>query len=225
MILAGDVLVEDTPATKPGLSYPEDAEIRLRSKDHPYVSRGALKLVAALDHFGIDPAGRVGLDVGASTGGFTQVLLLRGATRVHALDVGKNQLDWKIRSDPRVVVYEGVNARALPEDFFGAGQRMGIIVIDVSFISLTKVLPAVSPLLDTAGDLVTLIKPQFEVGPEGVGKGGIVTSSNFRDQAVQDVRASGEAHGLRWQGLIESPITGMDGNIEFLAHWKSERPA
>jgi 23S rRNA (cytidine1920-2'-O)/16S rRNA (cytidine1409-2'-O)-methyltransferase len=218
LILAGAVLVNDQPVTKPGTAIDPDCAVRVRGEDHPYVSRGALKLVAALDQFGIAVDGRVGLDIGASTGGFTQVLLLRGAARVHAVDVGHNQLDWKIRQDPRVRVLEKINARSLGYELIG--ERAGIIVVDVSFISLDKILPALTPFAGPDTDWITLIKPQFEVGREKVGKGGIVTSAADRAEAVERIRAIGETLGLRRLGLIDSPITGTQGNQEFLAHWK-----
>lgn len=218
-ILAGKVLVKDIPVTKAGQQISVDAEIRVRGEDHPYVSRGGLKLQGALDQFSISAEARVGLDVGASTGGFTDVLLRRGAAKVFAVDVGINQLDWRIRNDPRVVVFEKVNARSL--EFSVIGQKVDVIVIDVSFISLDKILPALlqfSKPLET--DWLTLIKPQFEVGRDKVGKGGIVSSENDRLEAVERIKRFGESLGLIWQGLIESPITGTEGNVEFLAHWK-----
>lgn len=220
ILLAGQVLVDDQPATKPGQSVLESSEIRVRGEDHPYVSRGGIKLASALNEFKVPVAGRIGLDVGASTGGFTHVLLLRGAIRVYAIDVGHNQLDWKIRNDSRVVVREKVNARNL--SFDTVGEKVGLIVIDVSFISLEKILPALLPLAGPETDWITLIKPQFEVGKEAVGKGGIVTSEEARREAVERVARFGETLGLKRLGLIESPITGTQGNKEFLAHWRLE---
>jgi 23S rRNA (cytidine1920-2'-O)/16S rRNA (cytidine1409-2'-O)-methyltransferase len=221
LILAGNVLVNDTPVTKAGQSVSEDASIRIRGEDHPYVSRGGIKLAAALDHFQISVQDRMGLDVGASTGGFTQVLLMRGARKVHAIDVGHSQLDWKVRSDPRVVVREGLNARFLK--FEDIGEKVDLIVADVSFISLRLILPQLLAIAADGADWVTLIKPQFEVGKEKVGKGGLVQSEEDRQKAVTDLTAFGETLGLRRVGLIESPITGTHGNKEFLAHWKLER--
>lgn len=218
LILAGNVLVADTPVTKPGQAVPDDAAIRVRGEDHPYVSRGGIKLAAALDAFGVLAQGRTALDIGASTGGFTHVLLLRGAAKVFAVDVGHNQLDWRIRQDPKVVVHEKVNARSL--DFQLVGQKVDLIVFDVSFISLDKILPAMLPFAHEETDWIALIKPQFEVGKEKVGKGGIVTSEEDRQEAVARLTAFGESLGLRRRGLIESPITGTQGNKEFLAHWK-----
>jgi 23S rRNA (cytidine1920-2'-O)/16S rRNA (cytidine1409-2'-O)-methyltransferase len=218
LVLSGNVLVDDVPVTKPGQSVAEDVGIRVRGEDHPYVSRGGVKLAAALDAFGVLVEGRVGLDVGASTGGFTQVLLLRGASRVFAVDVGHNQLDWKIRQDPRVVVHEKVNARAM--DFELIGQQVDLIVIDVSFISLDKILPGLLPFAHAETDWITLIKPQFEVGREAVGKGGIVTTQEAKQAAVARLTTFAESRGLVRRGLIESPIKGTQGNQEFLAHWR-----
>lgn len=197
---------------------PLDIELTVR-ESLPYVSRGGLKLAAALDHFRIDPGGRLALDVGASTGGFTDCLLQRGARRVVALDVGHGQIDWKLRQDPRVEVRENVNARYLRSTDFD--ELFDLVVIDVSFISLTRILPAVTPLLAVGAGVITLVKPQFEVGREEVGRGGIV-----RDEAAQQ-RVLGEilrfAAGLGWQsaGAIDSPIRGADGNREFLSYFTS----
>lgn len=218
LILSGNVLVADVPVTKPGQIVDPNDEIRIRGEDHPYVSRGGVKLVAALDQFGIPVEGRVGLDVGASTGGFTHALLLRGARKVHAIDVGHNQLDWKIRQDPRVVVKEKLNARYLKFD--DIGETVDLIVIDVSFISLDKLFEPLLQFATQETDWVTLIKPQFEVGKEQVGKGGIVTSDSAKKDAIDRLTRAGETLGLRRLGLIESPITGTQGNQEYLAHWK-----
>jgi len=219
LVLSGNVLVKDEPVTKAGQKVDIDAEIRIRGQEHPFVSRGALKLLRALEHFEIDVAGKVGLDVGASTGGFTEVLLGRGAVRVHAVDVGHNQLAWKIRNDPRVVVHEKTNARELPPGHFG--EKADILVMDVSFISVTKILPALLPQLKDESDWIILIKPQFEVGREGVGKGGIVRDESLRVGAVEAVSRSAETLGLKRIGLIPSPIEGADGNKEFLAWFRS----
>ncbi|MBS1963400.1 MAG: TlyA family RNA methyltransferase [Bdellovibrionales bacterium] len=221
MILAGNVLVEDVPCTKAGTSFPEDVVIRLREADHPYVSRGALKLKGALETFRIDVKDKLAADIGASTGGFTQVLLEAGVRKVVAIDVGTNQMDWKIRNDPRVECLEKVNARNLTSEIIR--QKVDIAVIDVSFISLTKIFPSLFPFVEDAGDVISLIKPQFEAGREEVGKGGIVTSETARKESVE--RVTDVAKGLGWErvGLIESPITGTDGNIEYLALWKKRR--
>lgn len=215
LILAGLVFSGERRLEKPGDSVAEDQPIEVRGRAHPYVSRGGLKLAHGLDHFDIDPTGLVALDIGASTGGFTDVLLRRGAAKVYAVDVGHGQLDWKLRNDPRVVVLEKTNARHLT----GAQipEAPGVIVCDASFIGLRTVLPAALALAAPGAYLVALIKPQFEVGPDRVGKGGIV-----RDPALHDevCRATAEWLGARpgWHvlGLAESPIEGPDGNREFL---------
>lgn len=218
LVMAGAVLVGEQRVEKPSETFPPDAPLRVRGAEDPaarYVGRGGLKLERALQAFGLDVSGLVCLDVGASTGGFTDCLLQYGARRVVALDVGHNQIDWRLRSDERVEVREGVNARHLrPEDFDG---RFDLVVMDVSFISATKVLPALVPLLKDRGRAVVLVKPQFEVGKGEVGKGGIVTDPAQHARVVEEVNASARAHGLRVGGLIESPITGADGNREFLA--------
>jgi 23S rRNA (cytidine1920-2'-O)/16S rRNA (cytidine1409-2'-O)-methyltransferase len=218
LILAGRVLVDDRPVTKAGQPVDTDAKIRLRGEDHPYVSRGGIKLAAAIEAFRVPVRGRTALDVGASTGGFTQVLLMEGAEKVHALDEGHSQLDWKIRSDPRVVVHEKVNARTM--DFGVIGQKVDLIVVDVSFISLEKILPNLLQFSEPETDWITLIKPQFEVGKEKVGKGGIVTDEIDRQSVLARITSAGESLGLVRKGLIESPITGTEGNKEYLAHWK-----
>ena len=218
LILSGNVLVNDQPVTKAGQLVDVSAAIRIRGQDHPFVSRGGLKLAAAMDAFNVSAAGKIGLDVGASTGGFTQVLLLRGAQKIFAVDVGHNQLDWKIRQDPRVITFEKVNARYMPYDLIGC--QVDIIVVDVSFISLEKILPALIQFTTPGTDLITLIKPQFEVGKEKVGPGGLVRSEDDRQEAVRRITSFGETLGLQRLGLIESPITGTEGNKEFLAHWK-----
>ncbi len=220
LILSGNVLVKDEPCTKAGTSFSADVEIRLREADHPYVSRGALKLIGALDSFKVEVKGKRALDIGASTGGFTEVLLERGIISVMAIDVGFNQMNWKIRNDPRVICIEKTNARNLTLD--SVRQKVDVVVIDVSFISLDKIFPAIFPLVNPEGDVISLIKPQFEVGRDDVGSGGIVTSVEAREKSVN--RITEFAKGLGWNRvhLIESPITGTDGNIEYLAHWRRE---
>lgn len=216
-IMAGLVYVTGQKAEKAGLQVADDAEIEVRGGEK-YVGRGGLKLEGALDHFAILVEGRVGLDVGASTGGFTDCLLQRGAARVHAIDVGHGQLDWKLRNDPRVLVREGVNARYLtPADL---GESVDICVADVSFISLTLILPALFALLAADADMVTLIKPQFELTPDKVGKGGVVREPAYHEEAVARIRSFVEAAGRHWLGVIPSPIKGREGNTEFLAHIK-----
>ena len=219
LILAGDVRVNGQPATKAGVQVPADAHVALTARDHPYVGRGGLKLAHALDTFGIDVGGRTALDIGASTGGFTDVLLQRGAARVVALDVGHGQLDWKIRSDPRVVVLERVNARNLvPEQLPPDLRRFDIITIDVSFISLRHILPVLEPLLRPGAHVVALVKPQYEAGRAEVARGGIVHDDEVRARVVDEVVAVADRLGLWRQGLTDSPITGMEGNREFLLH-------
>ena len=216
LIMRGAVLVRGQPETKPGTQLDPAVEIVVREDDHPYVSRGALKLVKGLDTFAIDPAGKVALDIGASTGGFTHVLLERGAARVYAIDVGYGQLAWAIRSDPRVVTIERENVRTLPLE--RVPEPADLAVIDVSFISLTLVLPRVAELLRPPGDkpIVALVKPQFEVGRELVGKGGVVREEASRLGAIDKVREWAVAHGFSVGEHVESPITGPAGNVEYL---------
>jgi 23S rRNA (cytidine1920-2'-O)/16S rRNA (cytidine1409-2'-O)-methyltransferase len=214
LIMAGDVLVEGQKAVKPGHSVDDSSKIEVTGKA-PYVSRGGLKLAAALEDFAIDVTGKVVMDVGASTGGFTDCLLQRGAARVHAVDVGTGQLDWKIRTNPRVVVHDGINARHLrPEDI---GEPVDLITCDVSFISVTLILPAVAPILRPEGAMVILVKPQFEVGKGQVGKGGIVRSPELHREACARVETAVKSMGFETR-LMESPITGAEGNKEFLLY-------
>jgi 23S rRNA (cytidine1920-2'-O)/16S rRNA (cytidine1409-2'-O)-methyltransferase len=215
LILAGEVRSGDRVIDKPSTKMALDAPLELKEKPR-FVGRGGFKIEAALDAFGIDPSGWTCMDVGASTGGFTDCLLQRGAARVHAVDVGTNQLVWKLRSDPRVVVKEQFNARHMvPEDI---GERVSLAVMDLSFISLTKVLPAVFGVLDSEGMIVCLIKPQFELSREDISKGGIVRDPQLHEQAVSKIRDFIAAqNGFEWRGVIPSPITGTDGNHEFLA--------
>lgn len=219
LILAGDVRVNGQPVTKAGTAIPRDAEVIVTTPDHPYVGRGGLKLAHALDTFAVAVEGRLALDIGASTGGFTDVLLQRGAAHVVALDVGHGQLDWKIRSDPRVDVRERINARTLTAgDLPAALTTFDIVTIDVSFISLRHILPAVPPLLRASADVIVLVKPQFEAGRAEVGKGGIVRDPEVQARVVEEVGAAADALGLGRAGMTESPIAGMEGNREFLLH-------
>jgi 23S rRNA (cytidine1920-2'-O)/16S rRNA (cytidine1409-2'-O)-methyltransferase len=216
LILAGRVTVNGAVAQKAGQSVPSDATVALVQPDHPYVGRGGVKLAHALEQFGIAVEGREALDVGASTGGFTDVLLRAGAARVVALDVGHGQIAWTLRTDPRVVVLEGVNARALTRDRLPA--QVDLIVIDVSFISLRHILPALPPLLTATGDVVALVKPQFEAGRHEVGKGGIIKDAAVQERVVAEVIAAASEVGLTHLATTESPITGSSGNREFFIH-------
>jgi 23S rRNA (cytidine1920-2'-O)/16S rRNA (cytidine1409-2'-O)-methyltransferase len=219
LILAGQVLVDDRPATKAGMPIADGAELRLKAPDHPYVGRGGVKLAHALDVFGVDPRGRDALDIGASTGGFTDVLLQRGAARVIALDVGHGQLDWRLRTDPRVTVVEGVNARSLAPGLLPF--PVSLVSIDVSFISLKHILPAVPGLTVPAADVIALVKPQFEAGRGEVGRKGLVRDEAVHARVIGEVGAAGAEVGLLRVGLVESPITGAGGNREFFLHFRS----
>jgi 23S rRNA (cytidine1920-2'-O)/16S rRNA (cytidine1409-2'-O)-methyltransferase len=219
LTLAGAVRVNGAVVSKAGTPVDSSAEITLAQPDHPYVSRGGVKLSHALDTFAIDVAGALALDVGASTGGFTDVLLRRGAARVVALDVGHGQLDWRLRTDPRVTVIERVNARTISPDALPEAARVfDVVTIDVSFISLKQVLPAIAPLLGPAGHLVALVKPQFEAGRAEVGKGGLVRDQSVQARVVEDVAGAANRLGLVRAGRVESPITGVEGNREFFLH-------
>ena len=221
LILAGQVRVNGRPATKAGHDVADDADVTVAVPDHPYVGRGGVKLAHALDTFGIDVRDAVALDVGASTGGFTDVLLQRGARQVVALDVGHGQLDWKLRTDPRVVVREHVNARYLAADELPG--PFDLITIDVSFISLRQILPVVPRRLAAGGSVVTLVKPQFEAGRADVGKGGVVTDPAVHARVLEEVRQAARALGLTPMAETPSPITGTTGNQEFLLHLRPGR--
>lgn len=214
LILAGQVTVEGRRVDKAGSPTAEDAEISVAGPAHPYVSRGGIKLAAALDAFAMDPAGLVCLDVGASTGGFTDCLLQRGAARVYAIDVGYGQLDARLRADPRVVLRERVNARALSAD--DAPEPAALAALDLSFISARLVLPAVVARMAPGAAAVVLVKPQFEAGRSEVGKGGIVRSEDVRERVVREIEQFAVDRGLISLGAIPSPIRGARGNQEFL---------
>lgn len=211
LILAGEVRVDGQRIDKPGTAVAADADIEVKAPV-PYVSRGGFKLAAALMHFDIDVSGRVCADVGACTGGFTDVLLQHGAARVYAIDVGYGQLDWKLRQDERVVVMERTNARYLES----LPEPVTFVAVDVSFISLKLILPAVRGWLAPEADIVALVKPQFEAGPEQVGKGGIVKDAAVHQQVLLDVLRWTHNNDLAPIGLIRSPVTGTEGNVEFL---------
>ena len=215
VILAGQVYSGERRLDKPGNSVASDIEIVLRGAPHPWVSRGALKLVGALDHFGLDVTGRIAIDVGSSTGGFTEVMLSRGAAKVYAVDVGKGQLAWGLRNDPRVAVMEGTNARHVTAEDFD--PPFDAVVCDASFIGLATVLPAVLNLAKPGALLVALIKPQFEVGKGRVGKGGIVREPELHAEVCERIK-DWLANEMKWRviGITDSPITGQDGNREFL---------
>ena len=214
IILAGDVVVGEQRVDKPGTLVAREASLRLKGEAMPFVSRGGQKLQAALDHFQLDVAGRVCADIGASTGGFTDCLLQRGAAKVYAIDVGYGQLHERLRGDPRVVSRERVNARHLTEAELP--EPVGVLVADVSFISLRLVLPAVLLRLAPGGLLVALVKPQFEAGPDKVEKGGVVRDPEARRAAIEAVRAFVLGQGLAVAGVIDSPIAGPAGNVEAL---------
>jgi 23S rRNA (cytidine1920-2'-O)/16S rRNA (cytidine1409-2'-O)-methyltransferase len=214
LIMAGAVLAGGRKASKPG--QPAECDIALEVLARPpYVSRGGFKLAGALRHFGIDATGMVCLDVGSSTGGFTDALLQAGAARVHAVDVGEGQLDWKLRTDPRVIPHEGINARRLR--FEDIGERVDLIACDVAFISVTLILPAAAPLLHPDGRMVILVKPQFEAGKGQVGKGGIVRDPLIHQAACERVERAVRECGFQ-TSVIESPILGAEGNKEFLLY-------
>lgn len=220
MVMAGKVLVDGRPATKAGAAVPEGAEITLRGTDILYVSRGGLKLQAALEHFQIDLGGLVTMDVGASTGGFTDCMLRAGAARVYAVDVGYGQFDYGLRHDSRVVLIERTNIRHL--DAEAVPERIDFAAVDVSFISLRTVLPVVLPFLSETASVVALVKPQFEVGRTEVGKGGIVRQEALRLRAVRDVREAVLPLGLRDAGVLKSPIEGQKGNVEYLLYLRRD---
>jgi len=223
LILAGLVRVDGVVVSKAGTPVKPDAAVTLDERDHPYVGRGGVKLAHALETFGIAVEDRLALDVGASTGGFTDVMLRRGARRVVALDVGHGQLDWKLRTDPRVVVLEKINARTLtPEQLPEDARRFDLVTMDVSFISVRQVLPALVPVLAAGADLVVLVKPQFEAGREEVGKGGLVRDAVVQARTVEDVTAAANALGLSRVADVESPITGTEGNREFFLHLRHD---
>jgi 23S rRNA (cytidine1920-2'-O)/16S rRNA (cytidine1409-2'-O)-methyltransferase len=222
LILAGLVSAGGRRVDKPGTALAEDTELALAGRDHPWVSRGGVKLAFALDHFALDPSGMIALDIGASTGGFTDVLLARGAARVHSVDVGRGQLAWKLRQDPRVVVYEGVNARYLSRAEIP--EPIDLVTCDASFIGLATVLPAGLVLTAERADLVALIKPQFEAGPGEVGKGGVVRDPEVHRAVCERVAAwLGRQPGWNVIGIADSPLTGPAGNREFLIHARKGR--
>jgi len=216
LIMAGNVFIDGRKVSKAGDFVDAAAEVTLKEQDIPYVSRGGVKLEAALDFFGVAPSGKTVMDIGCSTGGFTDCVLKGGATKVYAVDVGYGQLDWSLRNDPRVILHEKTNIRYLERDRIP--EMIDLTVIDVSFISLTQVLARVPDFLDDDGDVIALIKPQFEVGKDMVDKGGVIRDEAKRLSAVQKVREFSESSGFMVMGVCESPITGQKGNIEYFIH-------
>jgi 23S rRNA (cytidine1920-2'-O)/16S rRNA (cytidine1409-2'-O)-methyltransferase len=212
LIMAGNVLVDDRPATKAGMSVSDHAELRLKEPPHPYVGRGGIKLEGAVRAFGVDVAGKICLDIGSSTGGFTHFLLLNGAERVYALDVDVKQLDWKVRNDPRVRPVE-LNARFLEVSHLG--EVVDLATVDASFISLALLLPRIPAVMKPGAQCLALVKPQFEVGRQQVGKGGIVRDAELHRSAIDKVAEAARGIGLEFLGFHESPITGREGNREF----------
>jgi 23S rRNA (cytidine1920-2'-O)/16S rRNA (cytidine1409-2'-O)-methyltransferase len=218
LIRAGMVRVNQQPANKPGHQYPDDADLFLKEKEK-YVSRGGLKIEGAWKQFHFELKGAICLDIGSSTGGFTDFMLQHGAEKVYAVDCGTNQLHYKLREDPRVVVMENTNARYLTET--DIPEKADFCSIDTSFISLTNILPPLKMLMKPGGHIVSLIKPQFEAGKDQVGKGGVVRDPVIHEEVIEKVKRFGtEELGFQWLGICDSPITGPAGNIEFLAYWK-----
>jgi len=215
LLLAGSVRVDGAPVTKAGTRVATDAQIEIVGESNPYVSRGGLKLAGALDDFSVSPQGKICLDVGSSTGGFTDCLLQRGATKVYAVDVSIDQLDWKLRKDPRVVPVERNARYLLTEDI---ADRPALVAADVSFISVGKVLPALVPVAAPGADLLILIKPQFELEKRDVGKGGIVRDPSLHQKAIDGVFAAAQSLGLEIIGVKPSPVPGAEGNQEFFLH-------
>ena len=214
LILAGLVFSGERKIEKAGQALPEDAPLEVRGKEHPWVSRGGIKLAHALDHFGWDVTGATALDVGSSTGGFTDVLLQRGAAKVFAVDVGTNQLAWKLRQDPRVVVHEQTNARYLTEAVIT--EPVDIVVCDASFISLAKVLDKAVDFARPGGRLIALVKPQFEAERDEIGKGGVVRDPAVHERVCEEAAQWIASRGWTVDGIATSPITGPEGNVEFL---------
>lgn len=214
LVMAGLVFSGERKIDKPGQALAADAMLEVRGRDHPWVSRGGIKLAHALEHFALDPSGAVAMDIGSSTGGFTDVLLTRGAAHVFAVDSGTNQLAWKLRQDARVTVLEQTSARVLTREMID--RPCGWVVCDASFIGLAKVLERPLELAERRCRLVALIKPQFEVGREEVGKGGVVRNPELHQRVCEEVAAWMEERGFVVQGIVQSPITGPEGNVEFL---------
>jgi 23S rRNA (cytidine1920-2'-O)/16S rRNA (cytidine1409-2'-O)-methyltransferase len=215
-IIAGLILVDGQKIEKSGTKVDETAEIRILGGTCPYVSRGGLKLEGAIDSFKMDVNGLVAADIGAGTGGFTDCLLQKGAKKVYAIDVGYGQIAWKLRNDKRVIVMERKNAREMSES--DLGEKVDLVVMDVSFISILKILPAIQNILKESGDVITLVKPQFEAGKDEVPKGGVIRNKKTHDKVLSKISAGVEVLGFKVLGQIQSPITGRDGNVEYFMH-------
>ena len=222
LILAGRVFSGERRLDKPGISLSSDTPLHLRGQDHPWVSRGGLKLAKAIEYFAIDPSGLIALDVGASTGGFTDVLLSHGALKVYAVDVGRGQMHWRLQTDPRVIRLDGMNARHLTRDHIP--EAPSLVVCDASFIGLEIVLPTPLSLAAAGAHLIALIKPQFEVGRERVGKGGVIRDPALHEEVCHRIEAWLTGLGWRVLGVVQSPITGAEGNVEFLIAAVQESP-
>lgn len=221
-IMAGIILVNDVPVDKPGTKIPSDVRLRIKGHVMPYVGRGGYKLEKAIKEFHLDLKNLVMADIGASTGGFTDYALQNGIAKVYAIDVGTNQLDWKLRTNPHVINLEKTNIKQVTEDMIG--EKVDFISTDISFISVLKILPAVHSILKPEGSVVILIKPQFEAGKEKVGKGGVIRDKNIHEDVIRDTLSAFETEGFHVWGITYSPIKGGSGNIEFLALLKKDRP-
>lgn len=221
-IMAGIILVNDVPVDKPGTKIPSDVRLRIKGHVMPYVGRGGYKLEKAIKEFHLDLKNLVMADIGASTGGFTDCALQNGIVKVYAIDVGTNQLDWKLRTNPHVINLEKTNIKQVTEDMIG--EKVDFISTDISFISVLKILPAVHSILKPEGSVVILIKPQFEAGKEKVGKGGVIRDKNIHEDVIRDTLSAFETEGFHVWGITYSPIKGGSGNIEFLALLKKDRP-
>ena len=221
-IMAGIILVNDVPIDKPGTKIPSDVRLRIKGHVMPYVGRGGYKLEKAIKEFHLDLKNLVMADIGASTGGFTDCTLQNGIAKVYAIDVGTNQLDWKLRTNPHVINLEKTNIKQVTEDMIG--EKVDFISTDISFISVLKILPAVHSILKPEGSVVILIKPQFEAGKEKVGKGGVIRDKNIHEDVIRDTLSAFETEGFHVWGITYSPIKGGSGNIEFLALLKKDRP-
>jgi len=215
-VMAGLVLVNNEKIEKPGTKVEETSQIRILGNAIPYVSRGGIKLEKALDHFNVEIKGLTIADIGAGTGGFTDCLLKKGAKKIYAIDVGYGQFDWKLRNDPRIVLIERKNARELK--ISDIGEQVDMVVMDVSFISILKILPAISNIINENGFVLTLIKPQFEAGRDDIPRGGVIKNKKVRDKVIENIKNGVEKLGFNVIGQVQSPITGREGNIEYFMY-------